>query len=331
MPDLLAAARDYVYTVLGIAMPEVQPWKHASELPYYLRDALDFGEIPLLGHPIVLAIARTETAQSLGEIRTWLVKVRALAGQPVVYVTGAMASFERRRLIEQKVPFIVPGNQLYLPDLGIDLREHFRQRTPAPDATLSPATQAMLIAALLRKPWQVEWQASMVADALGYTPMTTSRAVRELSAAGLADAYTMDRSRWLRMTLLPAQTWERAQPLLRTPVKRTVWVAYPDSTGHHAGRLAGMSALARHSMLAEPQWRVYAVSAAEWKVATGDGAHELPEYTPGAQQWQVWSYSPTLVPDADTVDPLSLALSLRDSTDDRVQLALDELKGQFPW
>ena len=48
----------------------------------------------------------------------------------MVYVTGALASYERKRLIEQKVPFMVPGNQLYLPDLGIDLREYFRQRPP---------------------------------------------------------------------------------------------------------------------------------------------------------------------------------------------------------
>jgi hypothetical protein len=35
-------------------------------------------------------------------------------------------------LIEQKVSFIVPGNQLYLPDLGLDLREYFRQRAVDP-------------------------------------------------------------------------------------------------------------------------------------------------------------------------------------------------------
>ncbi len=331
MPDLLAAVRDHVYAVLGIAMSEVRAWPHAAELPYYLRDVFDFAESTLLGHPIVLAIERSGARQSLGDVRTWLTKVRTLVGRPVVYVTGAMASFERRRLIEQKVPFIVPGNQLYLPDLGIDLREYFRQRAPADEAALSPSAQAMLIAALLRKPWQLEWQASTVADALGYTPMTTSRAVKELTAAGLAEAHTLGRSRWLRMKLLPAQTWESAQPLLRTPVKRTVWVAGPDQRDHRRLRLAGLSALARHSMLAESQWQVYAVSAAEWKGATSDGVRELPEYTPGAQQWQVWSYSPGLMPDADTVDPLSLTLSLRDSTDDRVQLALDELKVQFPW
>ena len=37
------------------------------------------------------------------------------------------------------------------------------------------------------------------------------------------------------------------------------------------------------------------------------------------------------MPDATTVDPLSLTLSLQENADDRVQLALDELKGQLPW
>lgn len=40
---------------------------------------------------------------------------------PVVYVTTTLASYERKRLVQQKVPFIVPGNQLYLPELAIDL------------------------------------------------------------------------------------------------------------------------------------------------------------------------------------------------------------------
>jgi hypothetical protein len=36
----------------------------------------------------------------------------------------------------------------------------------------------------------------------------------------------------------------------------------------------------------------------------------------------VWSYSPALAPNSDTVDPLSLMLSLRDEADERVQKAL---------
>lgn len=328
---LATAVRRYLYEVLGVSTPDVRPWARVNELPYFLRDAFQFSELELLGHTLVLAMGRAEQKQSLGEVRTWLDQVGALAGQPVVYVTDALASYERRRLIEQKVPFIVPGNQLYLPDLGLDLREYFRQRSPAADAALSPSAQAMLIKALLNQPWQAEWQPSKVAVALGYTPMTLSRVVRELTAAGLVSAFTVGRARWLRMEQSPQQTWERAKPLLRSPVRRTVWVAGDEVTAHRPSRIAGLSALARYSMLTEPKWPVYAMTAADWKTATDAGVRELPELIAGAQEWQLWSYSPALVSDATTVDPLSLTLSLQDNADDRIQLALDELKGQLPW
>jgi DNA-binding transcriptional ArsR family regulator len=331
LSTLTTAVLRYLKEVLGLEAPGVKPWARANELPYFLRDAFQFSELELLGQPVVLAIGRADAKQSLSEVRTWLDKVKALAGQPAVYVTDALASYDRRRLIEQKVPFIVPGNQLYLPDLGLDLREYFRQRAPATEAALSPSAQAMLITALLRQSWLSDWQPSKVADALGYTPMTLSRAVKELTAAGLATAYTVGRSRWLRMEHPPAQAWERAKPAMRTPVKRTVWVAAHGIVAHRPSRTAGLSALARYSMLTEPKWPVYAMTAAAWKAAMDAGVRVLPEPEAGAQEWQVWSYSPALVPDATTVDPLSLMLSLQDNADDRIQLALDELKGQLPW
>ena len=74
-----------------------------------------------------------------------------------------------------------------------------------------------------------------------------------------------------------------------------------------------------------------ALTAADWKAATDAGVRELPEPEAGAQEWQLWNYSPALVPDANTVDPLSLTISLQENADDRIQLALDELKGQLPW
>ena len=331
MPTLATAVLHYLQEVLGIEAPGVKPWARANELPYFLRDAFQFSELELLGQPVVLAIGRADAKQSLREVRTWLDKVKSLAGHPAVYVTDALASYDRRRLIEQKVPFIVPGNQLYLPDLGLDLREYFRQRAPAMEAALSPSAQAMLITALLRQPWQSDWQPSKVAVALGYTRMTLSRAVKELTAAGLATAYTVGRSRWLRMELPPEQTWERAKPALRTPVRRTVWVAARGIVAHRPSRFAGLSALAHYSMLTEPKWPVYAMTAADWKAATDAGVRELPEPEAGAQEWQLWSYSPALVPDTNMVDPLSLTLSLQENADDRIQLALDELKGQLPW
>ncbi len=328
---LVIAVRRYLHDVLGIPKPSVHPWARANELPYFLQDAFQFSEFELLGHAIVLAVGHAEQQRSLSEVRTWLERVRILAGQPAVYVTDTLASYERRWLIEQKVPFIVPGNQLYLPDLGIDLREYFRQRAPIAEAALSPSAQAMLIMAMLHQPWQAEWQPSTLAAELGYTPMTLSRVVKELTAAGLATAYTIGRSRWLRMERPPRQIWEQAQPALRSPVKRAVWVPAEGPAASCSERLAGLSALAHYSMLTEPSRPVYAVSTATWKAARDAGVRELPEPIVGAYQWQLWSYRPALLPGVVTVDPLSLILSLRDNADDRIQLALDELKEQLPW
>lgn len=330
LPSLATDVLRYLHEVLGIDAPGVEPWTGAGQLPYFLQDAFQFCELELLGQPVILAMAAADARTSLSEIRLWVSKVGALAGHPVVYVTDALPSYDRRRLIEQKVPFIVPGNQLYLPDLGLDLREHFRQRA-TPTEALSPSAQAMLISALLHQPWQSDWQPSSVAAVLGYTPMTVSRAVKELTGTGLATAYTVGRSRWLKMEHPPEQIWERAKPMLRTPVKRVAWVAACVDVRYRPTRMAGLSALARHSMLTEPRWPVYAMAATDWKVATEAGIQELPEPEAGAQQWQLWSYSPALMWDTDIVDPLSLTLSLQDSADDRVQLALDELKGLLPW
>jgi len=96
-------------------------------------------------------------------------------------------------------------------------------------------------------------------------------------------------------------------------------------------RLAGLSALARYSMLSEPQWAIHAVSTAQWKTATNAGVETLPELLPGACEWALWHYNPALSHESGTVDPLSLTLSLQGNTDERVQCALDELKGRLPW
>lgn len=329
MPTLATSALNYLHETLGISMSGHALQADLESLPYFLRDAFDFEQWDILGQTVLLALARNPDQASIGSIRSHLDKLRSVTGQPVVYVTEALASYERKRLIEQKVPFIVPGNQLYLPYLGLDLREYFRQRPNSADVPLSPSAQAMLITALLRPRWEATWHPAKTANLLGYTPMTLSRAVRELVAAGLAQARKTGRSQYLEMTHSAHETWEQALPLLRSPVQRTIWTTTPTRTDLPL-RLAGLSALARCSMLTEPKSPVFAMSRSAWQALKADIV-ELPQIEPGACEWQLWNYAPTLQPDSDMVDPLSLILSLRDSIDERVQSALDALKEQLPW
>jgi hypothetical protein len=319
----------YLRHVLGVS-PLIGVWKATGKLPHYLQDAYTLREMQLLGQRFVLASPRGKAASAALRVRKQLLQLQKVTGLPVVLVVAALLSYERKRLIDQKVPFIVPGNQMYLPMLGLDLREYFRQ-TAVPDAEpFSPATQALLITALLRTPWQAEWQPGPLLEALGYGVMTTSRAIRELAAAEIATVRQKGRRRMLHMEDKPAGIWQRAQPRMSTPVKRRVWVRLPVNI-EKGLPLAGLSALAHYSMLAEPTTTVYAVSAAQWKGAAAADIDVLPEPEHDSCQWQVWSYGPGLLSKNKTVDPLSLWLSLQGSVDERVQMAMDELQRHFPW
>lgn len=217
--------------------------------------------------------------------------------------------------------------------LGLDFREYFR-RPPRPEnRPLSPATQAILIAALMRKLWLTDWAPETIATELGYGPMTSSRAVQELTASRIAALVVRGRHRLLRLERNPADLWDEAKPALRSPIKRSVWAALHNASFLDLDPLpAGQSALALYSMIGDPKWPTYAVDAPSWKKAAGRNIQILPEPEPGVSEWQIWSYSPRLGFDAQkTVDPLSLTLSLRDSTDERIRIALDELKERFPW
>ena len=139
------------------------------------------------------------------------------------------------------------------------------------------------------------------------------------------------RVRPLKTERTARETWEHSKPLLRSPVKRRVWVLPTDSLAVPELRLGGLSALARQSMLVEPSWPTYALSPSQWKLASQQGAKTVPEPEPGALQLELWHYSPALVPDTSLVDPLSLMLSLQSDGDDRVQQALAELEEHLPW
>jgi hypothetical protein len=314
----------YLQEVLATSV-RIEPWD-AQRLPFYLRDTYDFAEVVLFDQPCVLVIADGPLDLE-ADIRRQLdgVAKHAPRGLLPIYVTRALASYERRRLIAQRVPFIVPGNQLFLPPLGLDLREYFRQRPDPTSKALSPATQALLFAALLR-PWENEVHPERLNVRFGYTPMTVSRAGRELQAAGLAKAFAVGREKWLRFEQGPRDTWQRAQSWLRSPVRRSFWAA--DAASDDAP-LAGWSALAAQSALADPVYPERAVSVERWKQRTDLPVLHAPE--PGASRWQIWQYDPKCLADQGLVDPLSLILSLREDTDERVQQAIEQLEARLSW
>jgi DNA-binding MarR family transcriptional regulator len=246
----------------------------------------------------------------------------------VIYIASTVSAYNRKRLIEQKVPFVVPGNQLYLPMLGIDFREHFKKIRSKP-MTISPATQVVLLYELLLGNENV-YTPSGLAKRLGYAPMTLTRTFDELELAGLGEVAMEGKERILRFTEKGKNLWGKAREFLRSPVKKRIWIEKPRDTWRDVQ--AGLTALAHYSMLSEPQRPVYAISQEDWKTAKQLGNFlELPEAESGAYEIEVWSYSPRRFADNNVVDRLSLYLSLQKNTDERVEAALEEMLRAMEW
>lgn len=326
------AIKEYLADTIGIKDLFFKPYRSSKHLPYVAQDHFHFLEMDFVGRTVVLAIV-IDQKKSLRELCNLLGKL--IFDEPVILCFDALASYERRYLMEQKVPFLVPGNQLYLPDLGVDLREYFRSRNKRHLQTLNPATQAMFLWFLLNKPTQDEWQLSEAALALQYTAMSASRASAELVNLGFFDEQLIGRHKYLHLKFSREETWEKAKPYLKTPVKREIWTT--DDIQLHASemRFAGFTALSKLTMINDDGTPCYAISVSKWRDLLRYGVTELVEWELGSTHWQIWSYEPTIKSCKEEkyclVDQFSLWLSLKGETDDRVQMALQELEEGFRW
>lgn len=327
MREICNRLERYLDDALGIRAAVV-PWETEGCMPLFLQDRYRFFRADALNQKCLFMVDAHAEEESPAAIRKHVEQVRGKWDGPVVYVRDRIIAYNRKRLIEHKVPFIVPGTQMYLPTLGIDLREHFR-KLREDNRELRPAAQAVLIHALLRDAGNLGPTA--LAGKLGYSAMAMSRALDDLEAAELGQTNAIGRERRLRLAGPKREVWEKAQPLLRSPVvKRHAIRLAPNAK--LPGPRAGLDALAHYSMLAEPGNIVIALVRENWKVLRQtDGVKTVMMDEPGTATVEVWSYAPGLFAGGGWVDRLSLYLSLRGTQDERVQAALDQMIKEVSW
>ena len=326
MDATLEKLTGYLEETLGIEV-DPSPWRD-QRLPHFLKETYEFSEIELLGRRCLLMLDSTRTEQAPAALRKHIGLLQPRWNGEIIYVRSRLTAYNRKRLVEQKVPFIVPGNQMYLPTLGIDFREHFKRLHAEPEI-LSPSAQMLLLHVLLHAPEEVVIPKE-AATRLGYSAMSMTRAFNELAETGLADVAMMGKERHLRLAAAPLDTWTKAQPFLRSPVKKRVCIQQVEASA--PGPSAGLTALAEHSMLAPPARATHALSQKDWaSLRRHRKIVEVPDQDPEALEIEVWSYAPAQFAKGDRVDPLSLYLSLRESKDERIAASLEELMEKVKW
>lgn len=327
MKDLVHRCRKYLVDTLGTTADLSIDLKTGS-LPFFLHDHYDFYLLRLFNKTFVVLAAKRASELTPAGIFKHTRLVHEKLQYKAVFLCEAISSHNRKRLIAYKVPFIVPGNQMYLPDLAIDLKEHFNK--PENEANLfSPATIAMILYVLNRHNATGITQKEL-ATTLKYSKMTISRAVNEVESTGLAKTASAGRNRVVQFEKDRRQLWEKALPRMNTPVTKTLWMEA--LKGDFDVLLAGESALAEYSMLAPPELPVYAMSGKAWNASQAKRLINIAHYPEEAEmKLELWRYNPRLLTTGKTVDPFSLFLSLKETGNERIESALNQMMEHIKW
>ena len=164
---------------------------------------------------------------------------------------------------------------------------------------------------------------SAAVSALGLTATSISRASRELEDAGLLQSSKCGVQKEIFSDCSKEKIWDKAYPSLRSPVTKTLYI--PGDVGDRL-LLSGYSALAEYSMLNPPDVPCCAVY--RDKALSKQAADELAD-SDTQVEIQFWKYDPKPLACGNCVDVLSLALSLRDDPDERVEGETEEMLTTF--
>ena len=319
---------DYLEPLSG-ERPDLAPQK-AVGLPLFLRERFDFQSIRLFGKHYVLAFEKEKwAAESPGEYENLVGLMQSKFTDTVALVLSRLPSYARNRMVRLGIPFIVPGSQTFLPAALIDLRERFTQPKPEKGKKLTPAAQCLVLYHLQRQPLE-NLPLREIAEKIGYSPIMLTKVKDELEATGVCRTVRMGRSIALEFTTKGRNLWESVQPILSSPVKKTLWVRWDHPC--YPALIAGLSALSKKTIMADDRLPTYALLAATFQANLEQGLYHGCKGPEDANlRLESWSYNPLLFGDTQMVDPLSLFLSLRDFPDERVQQQLETLIDLIPW
>ena len=301
----------------------LEQWDRRADLPAYLRQ-YDYRQAEVEGTPLLFLLAEADLGP--GTATKHMHALREYWHDPIALALTRTTPRVRQRLIDEGIPFVVPGSQVYLPMLAINLTERYRRQAPQRER-LRPSAQLLLLHLLL-EPTTDERTPGMEAKALGYTAAAIGQAVDQLAETGLVKAWRNGRRRPFRLDGKKEDVWTKAQPLLSTPVQgERLLLAAPKHIGDMY--VAGLTALAHYSMISEPKQPVYALPQTHTRRLDGNERDVMPDEA--SAMVEVWAYAPASLSRGPHVDRLSLYLSLRDDADERVQGALEEMMGEYEW
>ena len=269
------------------------------------------------GQVMLLLVAKGEMDYTNVQRRKISERIESIKHIPAVFYFDNLLTYERDRLVEQGVYFIVADKFAFVPTLIIN-----RLSTKSEIKELFyPSTQYILFYHL-----QIESLDGLslkeLEDKVPYKYKTIGKSIKQLEALGLV-SLEGSRNKKLVFELSGKELWDKASTNLIDPIKSIEYTSdvFPE------GDIGGISALSHYSMLV-PEDVPTRVLTAEWVREHKYSIPELHSFE-DTQRIEIWKYPPSGT--SGYVDKLSLFLTLKDDKDPRVEKEIEIMMNEIKW
>ena len=246
---------------------------------------------------------------------------------PIVFLLPACPAYERQRLIDKDVYFVVSEKYVHLPMLLAN--ERVRKTKQA--KTLTPVAQYLLLYHL--QIGSIEGMAARdIEDKIPYSYASITLGLTCLEDLGLCKKVAeASKRKVIHFDMKGMNLWEQAQPFLVNPVEERIYCdgllsddSFPE---------CGINALAHYTRLNPDPERTIMMSVKQLRNFKSSEALVRPNEFDGNIIIEAWKYPPVTATGvkAEWVDKLSLAISQREDEDPRVEGEVERLINETEW
>lgn len=297
-------------------------------MPLYLSNAYGYREVELFDYSFTLVTVLKNSELTINKIKQRTLKIKEYLGtnKRIVFVFDDISDYLRRRLIDEKIAFIIPGKQIFILELGVVFSERHSSKYSLDHldsmTKMKPVTQGLLV--YLLETENINLTMSEISKDLSVTPMSISRGFQELKSLNIIkldidskfERYSLNGSR--------REVWEKSLRFMSSPVSKTVFIDKDSLTEEQFNLLllSGESALAYYSMLSDPNYSIYGIQKKIFNELL-KSIRMVPIQEDNSIMVQIFSH--VLRSKAGVLSELSTALVLIDETDERVNGEVDKM------
>ena len=290
-----------------------------SSLPQGVISCFNLYKLRILEKEVLLAVPIDEEIVSPLQIRKQQELIERTTGIVTVFAFCYLASYNVQRMVAQRVNFILPGKQMFIPSLLLDMRP-LRGGTRKSKDSVPAMAQCIVLYHLQIAPLN-GMTALSIANILGGSYPNIIRAIRWLADKGFV-LFEGLKTKTIWFILAGRELWNAIEPMLVNPVERVVYTDAP----FEGGFVSGINALSEYSMINSDKESIFAIGKDYYRLEQKRTNKEF-----GSTRLEVWKYKPSLLTKNSIVDKLSLYLSLRENEDERIQIELENMINEMLW